>query len=400
MGAVARIVLNTFGSLGDVHPYLALALELRKRGHDAVIATSEVYRDKVQDDGIGFVPVRPDVGQLLGNAAFLEKLWHPRLGTEYLMRKYLIPSVEQSYEDLSAACRGADLILTHTAAYAGPIVAEVLRVPWISVALQPIVFLSSYDPPVLAPVPWFRHLQRLGRFPFRLLMAVAELRMKRWAEPVQRLRERVGLERAAMNPITRGQFSPLGTLALFSRHFAPPQPDWPLKTRVNGFAFYDRQGRVPGAAPQRDAEENGLARFLAQGSPPVLFTLGSSAVMRPGNFFRQSIEAARSLKIRAVLLVGSLDREQLGAPLPESIYVASYLPYSEIMPRSAAIVHQGGIGTTAQALRAGRPMLVVPWAHDQPDNADRIRRLVCWQDYFAPKLRRGSCRTRTARAVE
>jgi UDP:flavonoid glycosyltransferase YjiC (YdhE family) len=97
--------------------------------------------------------------------------------------------------------------------------------------------------------------------------------------------------------------------------------------------------------------------------------------MQAGTFYRESFGAAQALRRRAVLLIGQSNRDSLPANLPEDIYVAEYLPYSQIMPYACAVVHQGGIGTVAQTLRAGRPMLIVPWAHDQPDNGERIRRI-------------------------
>ena len=145
---VARIVLNTFGSFGDLHPYLAVAIGLKQRGHQAVIATSEVYRAKTQGEGLEFQPVRPDVGELLGNEEFIQRLWDPKRGTEYLIRDYIMPRVAQGFEDLSAVCKGADLLLTHAVGYAGPLVAESQKLSWLSIALQPAAFLSAYDPPV------------------------------------------------------------------------------------------------------------------------------------------------------------------------------------------------------------------------------------------------------------
>lgn len=369
---MARIVLNTFGSFGDLHPYLALAIRLRERGHEPAIATSEVYRAKITAEGIAFHCVRPDVGELMGDRALLHKVWHPRRGTEFLLRDYVLPAVEQSYADLREACRGADLLLTHTAGYAGPVVAEKLGLRWLSVVLQPAVFMSVCEPPVLAPAPWLRNFYPLGHWPFAVTLAIAKRKTRRWAEPVFRLRRRIGLPETRENPIFEGQFSPFGTLALFSRYFARPQLDWPTGVHVTGFPFYDRPGTLTGLRFANPAELESLERFLTKGPAPVLFTLGSSAVMQPDGFFTESIAAARKLGVRAVLLVGTSGSV---ADLPDSMFTASYVPYSEIMPRAAAIVHQGGIGTTAQAIRAGRPMLIVPWAHDQPDNAERARRL-------------------------
>ncbi len=374
---MARIVLNTFGSLGDLHPYLALALGLQRRGHQPVIATSKVYRAKVEAEGIPFAAVRPDVGELLDRPEFLAKLWDPKLGTEYLIRDYLIPQVEAGFKDLLETCRDADLVLTHAAAYAGPIVGELLGLRWISVALQPAVFFSATDPAVVAPAPWLRYFYWLGPWFYRVLLGIAERRITGWSGPIVQLRQRLGLPLARLNPVTRGQFSPHGSLALFSHHLGAGQPDWPVRTRQTGFLFYDRLGQgMPGSAKQgRDHVSADLAQFLEADKPPILFTLGSSAVMQPGSFFAESLNAIELLGERAILLVGHKEQADLRTPLPKSVFVADYVPFSEVMPRVAAIVHQGGIGTTAQSLRAGKPMLVVPWAHDQPDNAERLRKL-------------------------
>jgi UDP:flavonoid glycosyltransferase YjiC (YdhE family) len=382
---VARIVLNTFGSLGDLHPYLAIAIGLRKRGHHAVVATSEVYRRKVGAEGVAFAPVRPDLGPLADDAQFLARVWHPRRGSEFLLRDYLIPQVEQSYEDLLDACRGADLLLTHTAGFAGPIVAEVLKLPWLSVALQPLVFFSAYDPPVIPGAEWARHVYGFGPGVFQALMALARLRLDRWASPIRNLRRRVGLSASKNNPLL-DTFSPFGTLALFSKSFAGPQADWPANVYITGFVYYDRPGGLPGAWN----DDVDLEVFLRSGPVPVLFTLGSSAAMHTGEFFRESIAAVHGLGVRAVLVAGRAWTE-IHNPLPDSILVAGYVPFSKIMPRVAAVVHPGGIGTIAQSLRAGRPMLVTPGAHDQPDNAERVRRLglgrvIPRSRYYAPRV--------------
>lgn len=373
---MAHIVLNTFGSLGDLHPYLALALGLKARGHHPVLATSAVYRRKVEAEGIGFAPVRPDVGDLLNRPEFVKKLWHPRRGTEYLIRDYLIPQVREGFEDLREACHGADLLLTHVAAYAGPIVGEHLQIPWLSIALQPATFFSASDPMVIPAAPWLRRLYPFGPSVFRFLMRIADWRIRKWIGPIQKLRQEIGLPAASRNPVMKGTFSPFGSLALFSKYFAKPQADWPPHTTQTGFVFYDQLGEgMPGVGDNKNQSKEALSDFLNSGPPPVLFTLGSSAVMQAGRFFSESMSAAQELNVRAIMLVGNFDREQLPSATPPSIFVTDYLPYSEIMPKMAAIVHQGGIGTTAQGLRAGRPTLVVPWAHDQPDNAERLRKL-------------------------
>ena len=148
-----------------------------------------------------------------------------------------------------------------------------------------------------------------------------------------------------------GQHSPQLVLALFSRVLAKPQPDWPARTVVAGAMLFNGA-----ATPEVSAE---LERFLAEGAPPIVFTLGTSAVEAAGSFYDVSAEAARRLSRRAVLLVGRHARNRPRATGPDVLAV-DYAPHAALFPRAAAIVHQGGAGTLHQALLAGRPTLVVP----------------------------------------
>jgi rhamnosyltransferase subunit B len=365
----SRIVLATFGSLGDLHPFLALAIELAARGHRVAIATHEYYRSKIEAEGIGFFPVRPDGTpddrELIAYAMDVKK------GPERVLREIVLPVLRESYADLLAAARGADLLVSHPLTFAVPVAAEALGIRWASVVLSPIGFFSAFDPPVIPPYPWLARLRGLGpRFNQRI-MDFGRRAVLPWTEPVRRLRAELGLP-PGENPIFEGQHAPHLVLALFSSLLGAPQPDWPPQTVQAGFTFYDRHGG-PAELPRE------LANFLAAGEPPLVFTLGSAAVLNPGSFFAESAAAAQRLGRRAVLvgveLVGVETQAEAQAGLPESILAVQYAAYSRIFPRAAAIVHQGGIGTVGQALAAGRPMLVVPFSHDQPDNAARLVRL-------------------------
>jgi rhamnosyltransferase subunit B len=169
------------------------------------------------------------------------------------------------------------------------------------------------------------------------------------------------------DPIFEAKHSPYLVLAMFSPLLGEPQPDWPASTKVTGFVFYD------GGAGQRDLPPP-VESFLQQGPPPLVFTLGSAAVLDAGDFYQQSALAAELIGQRAVLLVGS-DPRNIPRDTAKNLCVASYAPYSSLFPRASVIIHQGGVGTTAQALISGKPMLVMPYSHDQPDNARRVRRL-------------------------
>ena len=273
--------------------------------------------------------------------------------------------MRDSYDDLSQAAAGADLLVTHPLTYAGPLVAAKTGIRWVSSVLAPISFLSRYDPSVLAPAPWLAKLYPLGIA--GAIITLGKFAARSWSEPIRQLRDEIGLLQGG-DPIFEGQHSPHLVLAMFSRLLGEPQPDWPPHTLVTGFAFYDRLDRGTGTSSE-------LTQFLDSGPAPIVFTLGSSAVMVAGDFYVESAAAAAELGRRAVMLVRRDPRNLPERTLPAGVIMAEYAPFSELFPRAAAIVHQGGIGTTAQTLRAGRPMLVVPWSHDQPDNAERARQI-------------------------
>lgn len=363
-----RIVFSTFGTFGDVNPLVALCLELKRRGHQPVLAIPEMFRPKVEPLGIGFARVRPD--QDPTDTRLIAMIYDIKHGTETGLREFLFPSLRESYQDLLAAVEadgGADLLVTGELAYAGPIVAETTGVPWASYVLAPFSFFSAYDPPVLPPYPTLARVQE--KFPplGHVVARFARFVTRKWPEPVYALRRELGLP-PGRDPIFDAKHSERLALALYSRVMGEPQPDWPPSAKITGFAFHDGAGD-DGELPRE------LAGFLDAGSPPLVFTLGSAAVMNAGDFYEQSAEAAEILGQRAVLLIGADDRNLPKRKLPDSICVTRYAPYSKIFPRASVLIHQGGIGTTAQALRAGKPMLVMPYSHDQPDNARRVRRL-------------------------
>ncbi|MGI9067884.1 MAG: glycosyltransferase [Pyrinomonadaceae bacterium] len=375
-----RIVLSTFGSFGDIHPYLAIALKLKARGHSPVIATSEVYREKMDALGLEFRPVRPDMPSYDDTEELIRlsaELIDPKGGTERVMELFT-KNPREVYEDLDAVVEGADLLLTHPLPLVGPIVAQKRGMPWVSSVLAPISFFSAYDPPVPPQVPALYHLVRLSPVLGRLFYRMASHRLEKVMEPVYRLRAELGLPRGEQ-PLLAGQHSGAMVLALFSSVLAKPQPDWPAHTRVTGFPFYDRRDFF--GETETPAE---LMEFLEAGPPPIVFTLGSSAFWVAKDFYRDSIRAAQALGQRALLLIGHA-RNLPAEPLPEGVAAFEYAPFGEVLPRALAIVHQGGVGTTGQGLRAGRPVLIVPHAHDQFDNAARVVRLGCGRMIHRPR---------------
>ena len=365
-----RIVLSMFGSFGDVHPYVAIALELKSRGHNPVIATSEVYREKMDAIGIEFHPVRPEVpsyDQPDVLVDLISRAMDPKTGGE-VVADMVVPHLHDIYQDLDTATDGVDLLVTHPLPLVGPIIAQKKRLNWISSVLAPASFLSVYDPVVPPQWPWLYHAMSLSPWVGRGVMALAKIKLDKIMRPVYDLRAELGMPRGKQ-PIMNGQHAPAKVLALFSKLLAQPQPDWPANTVVTGFPFYDRRDFFGETEmPQ------GMMEFLDKGSAPIVFTLGSSAYWIAHDFYRDSIEAARALGRRALLLIGHA-RNMPSSPLPDGVAVFEYAPYSEVLPRACAIVHHGGVGTTGQGMRSGKPVLIVPHAHDQFDNAARVERL-------------------------
>jgi UDP:flavonoid glycosyltransferase YjiC (YdhE family) len=358
-------VLVALGSWGDVLPYLEIALGLRDRGHQAILATSACYRERVEALGVGFRRVRPD-SDWVANPTLMRRRSHSGLGLIRVATEWLLPALRETYHDTAAAVEGRDLLVSHPlAAYAARLVAEKRRVPWVSTMLVPLGFFSVHDgtvlplPPVLS-VPFRWHGPRFRS----AYLALGGWATRFLAKPWYRLRSELNLPPAKdRNPLSDSH-SPELNLALFSKLLADGQPDWPPQTEVTGFPASSRGGGT--GLPTE------LARFLDSGSPPLVFTLGTAIGSDAGQFYETSLGAARALGSRAVL-VGSGVPRRLAAS-PETISL-DYAPYAELFPRAAAVVHHGGIGTTGLAMKSGRPMLVMPTAWDQPDNAARVARL-------------------------
>ncbi len=356
-----HVLFVTLGSLGDLYPYLALATEMQRRGYRATIATCSQHRLRVERSGVLFRPVAPDLD--FNDPIFQKRALDERKGGRYLLRDTIFPQIRASYEDVLEASRDADLLVTHVLTFAGPLVAEKTGIPWVSTVLAPLSFFSYLDPPVLAApltglresAPWLNVLiNRIARFSTR-----------GWSRPVRQFRKELALPEGG-DPIFDGQHSPARVLALFSGILAKRQSDWPRQAIVTGFPFW--QENVGSSADAAAWEE-----FLAAGPAPVVFTLGSSAVMDPGRFYGESVAAARKLKRRAILVGGVAPTGALRSD--DDVLTLAYAPHAELFSKACACVHPGGIGTTARALQAGCPMLVVPFAHDQPDNAARLVRL-------------------------
>ena len=361
---MSRILLATFGSLGDLHPYIAIGRALQERGHAAVIATSPDYAPLVAAAGLDFAPVRPRIESFGDRRRVTQRLLHPLRGTERLLRDIVMPYLPQALEDTMVAAQGSDLLVSHPLTFTVPIVAHRLQLPWVSTVLAPLSLITKDAPPRIPGINLLQATQRMGARVHDVAWLAMRAVLRHWERPLRGLRALHGLPDTGAVMTLEGQYSPHGTLALFDAPLARPAASWPTPLSVCGTALYD--GHAPDPASLDE-----LRGFLEAGEPPLVFALGSSAVWIADRFWPEAIDAARALGRRAILISG----ETRFASLPDGIRAFPYLPYSQVFPHAAVVIHQAGIGTLSQALRAGRPQLITPVAFDQPDNAERVEKM-------------------------
>ncbi len=359
---MAKIVIAPYGSLGDLHPLLAIAIELRKRGHEIRICTFEGYREKIEKLDFEFFPMRPDIDT--EDRKLARELMDTKTGSEKVIKELMLGNIHETYLDLLNASKSMDLLIAGEIVFPAHSVSEKLGLKLITTSLAPISMFSQYEPNIYANALFLRHLNFLGR-PFqKLVFSVMGSVLESWLGPYKEFRTAIGLS-SDHDPIVKDKYSKNLHLAMFSKVLAKPQPDWYPRTLQTGFCFYDGQ-KILGVMP------DGLNEFIDSGESPIVFTLGSAAVMDARDFFEESIAAAKRLNRRSVILYGVFNEPPKG--LDDERVGFDYAPFSQVFPRAACVVHQGGIGTTAQVLRAGVPQLIMPFSHDQPDNAARCKR--------------------------
>lgn len=373
------ILLPTIGSAGEVYPVIELGTALQKRGHRVTVISNQFFGQQVWSAGLDFVALGTVQEWEAGIAD--PRLWHPTKSFQYIVERAIIPNIAPLYHIIRERQTSTAVVAASGMCFGARIAQEKLGIPLATVHLQPAMLRSLVDG------------GRQGRIPMDATVPQAFKRVLMWlvdkawidrllAPPINSFRASLGLppvDRILKDYIHSTQL----VIGLFPEWFAPIQPDWPQKTRLTGFVLHDgSEGHIV---------RNAVEEFLAAGPPPLVFTPGSAAATTLQDFFRESVDACRIGGHRAMLVTNF--PEQLPRNLPPGARVFSNLPFGRILPRCSAVVHPGGIGTMAQAIKAGIPQLVVPHAHDQPDNAFRIERLglgisIYPELYKAPRVAR------------
>ncbi len=350
------ILLCTIGSAGDVNPFIGIGQQLKKRGFRVVLVTSQYFESQARSVGLEFF----GLGSAEDYQAIIQDpdLWSAEKGFKVFAERVVFPVMEPAYQIIASFDPSQTILVAQGQFFAAHIAHEKLDFPFVTVHLQPAAFRSAYEFP-LSPVS-------LPPFVIRGLFSLIDALLldKLFAPNINRFRESLGLP--AIKKIFGGwMHSPQKDIGLFPDWFAAPQPDWPPQTQLTGFVYYDKQNG-------NEEFPDGLDEFLKAGSAPVIFTAGT-AMKHADQFFLDCIEACQLLRRRGILLTGH--PEQLPSELPQGIQHFAYLPFSKALPYALALVHHGGIGTTAQAIAAGIPQVIRPMAHDQPDTAARVEKL-------------------------
>jgi len=358
-GKLRRAILACYGTDGDVYPFFGLGKALRDRGYRVTLATREDFARQAANADLEFhsLVTLKETEELFGQP----DCWHPIKGP-LLMMRWGLPFIERQHAILAELAAEKDaLLIAHPGILAARVLQEHTGVPMINVILQPWMIHSLHVPPAMMGGLTLPHWapRPAGEIYFRVIDGVGDWLIGR---ELNRLRACFGLK--PMRRVFRWWFSPHLVLGMFPRWFAEPQSDWPPQIKLVGFPLDD--GRANANVPQKTIE------FCRAGPPPIAFTFGTG-MLHAAEVFRECIEACRLLRRRGVLVTKF--QEQLPVELPSFIHHCEFAPFQDLFPLCAAVVHHGGIGTTAKALAAGVPQLILPFAFDQLDNGLRVKKL-------------------------
>ena len=348
-----KILIHTLGSSGDFNPFVALGFELQKLGHDVHFAVNPANAVKIAPLGFETTAVGPDPD------------WHSDLfrrllitsaitPVDILFREMLIPSIVPAYETLVPLCERSDMLVSHTIQLAAPAAAFRTGIKWVSgvpaTSCYPTV---QQPPPMMAWNNCPESLSRCGwtvaKHIFKPLDALANAEYRKIGAPPR------------SDVVIGGAYSRLLTVGMWSPAYFPRPTDWPSWMQVGGYGRWD--------APHEHVD----VKMPSGDGALIVFTLGSSVVNHPGQFFAMAIEAIRGTDWRAIL-VGAPSDTNLPQDVRTRITIAPYAPYGDIFPKADVVVHQGGVGTTQTACYFGTPAVIVPRGFDQFENAAHLQR--------------------------
>lgn len=367
---MARILMATIGSLGDLHPFLAIGRELQALGHEVTVATSDKHGPRIEEAGMKFAEIPPKFPEESEQNRVMERFMDPRHGSDRVMTELIAPCAADTLRTIEPLVHDADILVLHPFVVSAAYLAEKVGKPWVALPYAPMMFATIEEPPIVHDMRRPERLKWIGNWPLSWIMKFALAANRKNWQVFLDIRKQLGLPPAPGHPFFDHYLKKADmVVACFSESLGKPLAEWPKTTVQTGFAFFDSNDAVYGK--ELNAELND---FLASGDPPVVVTLGSTGVYTAGTFYRDAWAAVQKIGRRAVLLTGPETETLRQEIVDPDCLILNYVPHTAIFPRGCVNIHHGGLNTTGQALRAGVPQLVVPMSHDQFDNAARIVR--------------------------
>lgn len=362
-----HFLLSTLGSLGDLYPVLNVAHALESLNHPVVLALGAEDAAIAQAQGLDARAIGLSQNESCAQLGLSQSEVARMVFKDPspLLRRALYPQTPAAVRAMLPLAQGARLVSGTLFAFAAPLTAEVAGLPYVPLWLQPMLMRSALMPPrarAFSPPMLAKPRGALGLAWNRALYGVVDAELRRRHSGQQNLaRKALGLPPTRALPIFGHAVAPAACLGLWDPALVEPPIDAPTNLALCGFAQSDRNPVLPAK----------LAQFLKDGPAPLVVTLGSVAHALAGDrFWHRAVALARKLGMRAVLLSG----EVANLPAGPDIIALPYAAHRPLFEHAAAVLHHGGMGTTAEALRAGVPHLVCPLGADQTDNAAHLIR--------------------------
>lgn len=357
-----KAVIMTLGSRGDVQPYVALAKEMKKRGHEAIICTGESFKGFIEENGIKFAKVYLDIMAMVKTPegkAVLEGGSQNVLKTIKLTKEVLNPAFRKSFNDFWQNAQGADVIIYHPKALVAVDIAEMLNIPCVSIPLVPMTYPIT-EFPNLAISPTGDFGKRLNRLSYSITK-LGDIAFMREINDFRVKTLKIEKRKAGAYTYQRGG-KHIPIIYPVSPSLFANVKSWEGKVFLSGFFHLETEQKL----------EQNIMDFISKGEKPVVISFSSMPLKNPDFFMGKMVEAVINTGNRAIIISGESGMQ---FDNDDDIMMVKQVPHDILFPHAKGIIHHGGIGTTAIALRSGVPQLIIPFSVDQPFWANRLYKM-------------------------
>lgn len=358
-----RIAIFTLGSRGDVQPYVALAKAAILKGHSAVICTGKSFKAFIEGNCVEFQEATSDLMAMLeteeGKMIFNNAIKHP-IKTKNYLKDVVNPAYRKTLDEFYESAQGADVIIYHPKAFGAPDIAKFLKIPCISMPPVPITYpIEEFPNLAISPT------RNLGKVINKLTYKIMDKAESASIKQVNDFREKkLNLPKRKSGEYAfkiDGREIPI--IYPISSYLFKDVKSWEDKVYLPGFFYLDTGNEV--------LEEKTL-EFINSGKEPIVISFSSMPLKSPDVFKKKLVKALKETDNRAIIIVGN---SGIAFEREEDILSIKAAPHSLLFPLAKGIIHHGGVGTMAAALKSGKPQIIIPFAVDQPFWANRLYKL-------------------------